>query len=268
MHLLWLLFSSLCFADVETLNLFEKTYPRDNTFCYVGKKRFEISLRGNNRYTDPNEKGYGEIAFSRFDKSTLQLPLTKSHADSYKFFKGDKSLCSKTLGFKIDEDQLAVLFKKENSPYLEKLTIQFFNLKTLEPGQVLSTDFLADTVHSTKDGFVFRTTAERTELDIGSITIKDEPYIFQDQDFPVWMKYTSKGFEIMPDLNFDHFPYKNYFKDKEDFLKTTGWNLNLKRFETPHLYVAINHKAKKRCLLFRTMKQKVESTEPWRCQSL
>lgn len=269
MTLIILLLSGLLHASSDDMDMFEKTFPKDNTFCYQNGKRIEILIRGSTKYTEPNERGYGEFFFTRLDgQEPKLLPLNSTRSDSLKFFPGDSKVCTKTMGFSIDKETAGILLLKDDRPYKEKLVIQFFDLTTLTPKDHLETIYSTDKVKITKDGFVFNNLDEKIETVTGKIKIEGVEYTYQDREFPKWMSYTSKGFEVLSTMTYENFPTKMFFKDEADFLLTTGWNPTKREFMNNVLYVAVNHKLKKACLLVELQKKKLDGSEKWRCQGI
>lgn len=249
--------------DVRSLN--EKTYTRDNTYCHLGKQILEIQIRSHARHTESVEKAYGEYIFSYKKKKSKILPLNVDRLDNYRFFPGRGTLCSKSLGFLIDKERLAVLFLKENRPFMDKLSLQLLDIKTTQALEVIETPFTTDKAQAAPGGFIFRTYAERHGLEMGKVKIQETEYFFQDRDFPYWMKYTGENFEAEPSASYRHSPWKKYFKDEQDYLSATGWDAIDKKFKNAMLYIAVNHKDKKQCLLLSPTKIKISGSENWRC---
>lgn len=249
--------------DVRSLN--EKTYVRDNTYCHMGKRTLEIEIRGDSRHTESVEKAYGEYLFSYKRKKPKLLPLNVDRLHSYRLFAGRDTLCSKSFGYQLDKDKLAVLFLKENRPFMDKLSLQIFDMNTTEPVAVVETEYTSDKTQVVSGGFIFRTYAERQGLEMGSVKIQGTEYFFQDRDFPYWMKYTNAGFETAVAESFTNSPWKKYFKDEQDYIATTGWDSAEKKFKNSVLYIAVNHKEKKECLLLMPSKTKISGSETWRC---
>jgi hypothetical protein len=247
-------------------NLAEKTYTRDNTFCHMGKKRIEIQIRSFNKFTEPKEKGYGENFFYVPLKKEKLLELNKDQLNSYRFFKGIDSLCSKSLGFLIKPHTLAILFLKENRPDEDKLTLQLFDIKSALPGKIIETDYMVDAAEAYEDGFIFRTLQLRSGTTLGKLKIAGQDFIYQDRQFSYWMKYGPSGFEMKPGISFEKFQWKAYFKEEKDFLEATGWDESEKKFKNHYLYIAINHALKKECILLTPAKMVPTGSEPgWHC---
>lgn len=269
MFILAFILSLNLFAASESMNVFEQSFPRDNTFCSFKGKRVEILIRGMNKFTEPKERGYGEYLFYRFSPKKPRLMETnKYRTDSLKFFLGVSPICSKSHGYKIDDSTIAVLLKKENRPFKDKLVIQMFNAVTMEPKETLETNYLTEKAKKIEGGFAFSSFTEMMNPEIGKVQINNETFIFQEKDFPVWIGYTSKGFELLPDLTYDRSPWRKSFKEKKDFLEAAGWNEAEKKFTKQIVYLAINHKLKKKCLLLLEAKQKPVGNEAWICQTI
>lgn len=257
------------FAASDSTNAFEKSYPRDNTFCALNQKRVEFIIHGGNKYTEPKERGYGEFLFYRNpEKRPKLLNMNRSGSDTFSFFKGQSSACSKSYGFKLDETTLAVLFKRENRPFKDLLTIQQFDFKTLAPKEVIETNYPVEKIEAMPDGFRFKVIPENHSREFGKVSIEGQDYIYREDEFPIWMGYTLKGFETQSDVTFNKFPWKKHFRDQDDFLTASGWNPELKKFSKTIIYVAVNHKVKKKCLLLLENKQRPSGNESWRCQTM
>ena len=270
MYIIFFLVSSVFASGWETRSLKESTYSRDNTFCQMGNKRIQIEIRSAAPQTESVEKKYGDTLFYyREDDQKSEpklLPLNQEKLNTYRFFEGKSTLCSKSQGFAVGPDKLAVLFLKENRPFKDKLALQLFNTKSQEPENAVDTEFMVDKTLITTDGFLFRTHADRLGLESGKTKIQDIDYTFQDRDFSFWMKYSTSGFAVMPSESFQQFQWKDYFQSEAEFLEFSGWNEKEKMFKNSVLYVAVNYKLKKECILLVPEKIKISGLEAgWRC---
>lgn len=259
---------SLLFA-AKSKNAFEKSYPRDNTFCSYEGKRVEFQIRGESKYTDTREKGYGEFIFYRVDKKDPKLmALNDFRSDSFKLFLGKSKICSKSLAYGINSKTFAVLFLRENRPFRDKLVIQLFDIGAMEPANFIETPFSVDKVKKIAGGFSFRAFKDNHKLDAGKITINGTEYIYHEKDFSEWVTYQNNKFETNGELSFKNFPWKQYFKDINDFYSVTGWLPGEKKFTNEIIYLAINHKLERGCFLVSPSKEKLNGGEPWRCQDI
>lgn len=268
---LFLFLSLSAFASSDALNVFEKTYPRDNTFCSYKGKRVEFLVRSGSKFTEPRERGYGESIFFRKSQSRMDpklLALSSGHSDTYRLFLGTSPVCSKSHGYQIDKDTIAILLLKENKPYRDKLVIQLLDSLTLLPKTFIDTNYPVDKARPSADGFSVRTFPETYNLEMGKVKIENQDFIYQEKEFPIWMKYSAAGFEVNPSTTYDQFEFKKYFKDESDFNESVGWLPAEKKFSKAIMYHAVNHKMKKSCLLFIAGKQKLAGTELWRCQTI
>lgn len=268
MFTLLLLLATSVFAATESMDAFEKTYPRDNTFCSYKSNRIELLIRGHNKFTESRDRGYGEFIFTRKADRPNLLDLNSLRGDTYRFFLGTSPHCSKSHGYLIDSKNLAVLFLKENKPFLDKLVIQFFDPATMTPTKFLETNYPVERAFKINDGFVFKTIPENYSPDFGKVKIENEEYLYQEKAFPLWVNYTMAGFENSPEKTFEKSPWKKLFKGQEDFNVATGWNPVDKKFTKTVIYEAVNYKIKKKCLLVLEAKQKVAGSESWRCQTI
>ena len=70
----------------------------------------------------------------------------------------------------------------------------------------------------------------------------------------------------MPSESFQQFQWKDYFQSEAEFLEFSGWNEKEKMFKNSVLYVAVNYKLKKECILLVPEKIKISGLEAgWRC---
>lgn len=257
------------FAASDSKDAFDKSFPRDNTFCSYKGNRIELLIRGESKFTEPKERGYGELIFYRHPpKRPTIMKFSQFKADTFKLFSGVSPLCSKSHGYMIDPETMAILLLKENRPFKNKLVMQLFDIKTLKPTELIETSYLTDRASKTKTGFAFNTFRENHNPEIGKVLIEGNEYIFQEKEFPQWMEYSQRSFSLEPDLTFERLPWKKHFKDQVDFLAVTGWNQIEKKFAKNIVYLAVNHKMKKRCLLFIETKQKLAGNELWRCHRI
>lgn len=268
MYTLLLLLSFPLFAATESTDAFEKTYPRDNTFCNIKGQRIEIMLRGAHKFTEPREAGYGELLF--YKRSGIKpklLDLSRTGGETYHFFLGTSPLCSKSHGYIIDQNKAAILLLKDNKPFHDHLVIQFFDQATFAPKEHIDTNYPADKVFKSADGFVFRSIEEKLDREMGKVAIEGQSYIYQEKNFPLWINYSNRGFEVDTQVTFEKFPYKELFKSKEEFLEATGWNPEKKSFTKNIILEAVNHSLRKKCALFLDAKLKPVGSEAWKCQA-
>lgn len=269
MNLFIILLTLPLYAKINSKLLLEKSFPRDNTYCSVNGKKIELLIRGEAKFTELKDNGYGELIFYKSHKKKPKL-LINDHfrSETYKLFHGNNVICSKSHAFYLDENTLTLLLLKEDRPFKDKLALQLFDKETLTPKAFIQTEFTADKAKKIENGFAFRTYKEAYKRDAGKIEIKEETYIYHQKEFPTWMNYTSKGVKISFDLTYESFPWKNYFKDPEDFKVSTGWNPIENKFTHEVIYFAINHSSQKSCLLILEKIQKLEGKEAWRCQTI
>jgi hypothetical protein len=255
-------------AETDARTSVDKTYARDNTFCKMNGKQVEFQLRGVNRYTDPGEERSGELAFYKIGTGPfLPLMLGKDTSGTYRLFKQKSaSLCSKSLGVKLDQEHLAVLFQKENRPYKSKLMVQIFDMKNMQPKYLQETEIEATQIEPiTPFGFAFNSTPARNEMDSGKVVINEIPYQYQDRSLVLWYKYAQNGFKLLPILVFEKFPWQHLFKDQPAFLAVAGWDKAAEKFVNTTVYVAVNHNLKKECVLLLPEKSKLTGSEAWVC---
>jgi hypothetical protein len=272
MHFIILLILSIVPAaaihsDTTSLDLFEKTWPRTNSFCNIKDKRVEILVRGGNNVTEVKEKGYGEFVFFKINDKAELFDFSKSHTGLYRLYeRTDGSLCTTSQGFMIDKHKFAILLAEESRPHGDKLLIQFFDLKSMKPLKTIETNLLVDKAFPRSGGFIFKAMEERNEMEMGSVAIGKDKYTYQDRVFPLWMKYSSTGMEIDSSKTFAKLPWRKYFKNEAEFLKASGWDRVKKKFMNKVVYYAVTRPQTRRCLALLPQKKKLDGSETWFCQ--
>lgn len=252
-------------ASASDKDAYEKSYPRDNTFCQIGKVRLEIMIRGDNKLTEPMERMWGEHVFMGPESHVTKLPVTE-RSGLYRLFPGSPSSCTKAIGTKIGK-KFVLFFQKLNSPHKNQLVLQYFDLVTQRPLEVMHTPYLSDTASVGKERIVFRTHPPvRQDIQMGKVRIHEKTYLYQDHRFPIWVGLDEKGFSADPRATFESFSYKGFFKDLADFKSHSGWNEAEKSFANDDLYVAIDHATKSKCIVMLKEKTSPKGDESWICQ--
>ncbi len=263
-HILLLIISLSSFASEQ--DIFDKTYPRDNSFCQIGTKRIEVMIRGFQSHTEPRERMWGEHVFARSPEGKLsKMPVTKE-SGLYRLFHGNPSSCTKVVGSMIG-NRFAILFQKHNSPHKHRVVIQYLDPATLMPLETVYTPYLADKAKVTRAGVILRThPLSRQELEMGNVMIGGRKYLYQDHLLPLWVSLDKNGFSSELKETFENFTYRRFFKDTEEFKTQSGWDEKKKTFSRTKLYVAINHAAKSKCILLTESKKVLTGAENWICQ--
>lgn len=256
------------FGASDSLNAFEKSYGRDNTFCTFKGKRVELLIRGGNKFTE-NKDNYGELVFYRLkEDKPVQMKVSASQADTFRFFEGSNFICSKARGYMIDDSTIAVLLLKENKPFQDRLVVQLMDSATMKPKDFIETEYAVDRAIFRKNGFAIRASEENLNRDIGNVSIDGKPYVYNEKEFPKWYSYSVKGFESAPELTYDKFPWKSYFKDIQEFYQVTGYDKTSGKFANDKIFYAVNFGVRKKCLLFLDKKRPLTNSESWRCQAM
>jgi hypothetical protein len=256
-------------AATDSVDAFEKSYPRDNTFCNLKEKRLEILIRGSSKFIESKDRGYGELIFYRTKNGKpILLESGRLEGETFRLFTGVSPHCSKSHGYIIDPKTLAILLLKENRPFKDKLVMQLFDIETMSPKQYIETQHTVDKAAKTENGFSIRTFYENHDRDVGKVVIEGQSYIYHEKEFPKWMKFHSNTFETSTEITFSKLPWKKAFQGQEDFNAVSGWDPAQKKFSKEIVYLAVNYQIKKRCYLFVENKQKLTGNELWRCQTI
>lgn len=261
---LWpILFSFLALASNS--DLFDKSFPRDNAFCKLGEKTVEFMIRGASKTTDLRDKGFGEFAFYQRFTKVKSLAIGKERSGMYSFFLGKSRVCTKTLGYVMQDGSVSVLFSKDNRPYPGKLVIVRMDPKSLNVIDIIHSDYLTKQTEPIPGGFAFQAVGERTEIEMGKVTIQDTQYNYQDREFPVWISYRNNKFTTDEKISYQMLEYKKAFQDEAEFLSAAGWNASERVFKNKVPYIAVNHAKRKGCITFLPEHKKLDGSEPWKC---
>lgn len=254
-------------SSAWSVDLKETTYKRDSTACRFKSVRYKFQLRGISQFTEVKDKSYGEYVFFGEDETNIeQIDINKDHSHTYRFFKGQNSLCSKSYGFKLSEDQVAILLQKENRPFKDKLSILIFDFKSKKKVDFIETDYPVKEAEPSKDGFIFEVIPEKEETVMGKLTFKGENFRYQDQRMPTWYSYDLKNGTVpATDITFNKLRFKKAFKDINEFLEASGWSASENKFKNVIIYHAFNMGLTRQCVLFSSEKIKPTPEGPWRC---
>lgn len=260
-----LIFSLL--SSAWSVELQEKTYKRDSTACRFQSTRLKFQLRGTNLFTEIKDKAYGEYFFFGEDETKTELlDINKDTSHTYRFFRGQNSLCSKSYGFKMSDDLVAILVLKENRPFKDKLSILLFDFKNKKKVDFIETDYPVKEAEPTKDGFIFEVIPEKEETVMGKLILKGENFRYQDQRMPTWYRFDLKNGAIpATDITFNKLRFKKAFKDINEFLEASGWSASENKFRNIIIYHAFNMGLTRNCVLFSAEKIKPTAESPWRC---
>lgn len=251
---------------VDAEDLFEKTWPRANSSCSANKKRIELFIRGGSKFTESRERGFGEYVLYRIEDKIEVFSFSKSQSSLYRFYAATAgSSCSKTQGYPLQEDRFAILIGEENRPHMEKLIIQIFDFKTMKPLETIETNLLVEKTYNRPGGFVFKTVTERFDMDMGKVKIGKDKFTYQDRVFPMWRFFNGKTIEVDSTTTFMKLPWKKYFKDEAEFLKEAAWDTSTKEFKNQIVYYAAQKGLKKKCVLFKDKRVKLDGSEGWHC---
>ena len=253
--------------DFQTRLLIDKTYVHDNSYCQLNQKRFEVEIRSFDKYTEMNDSEYGEYTFIMHSGKKILLPLNHNNLGKYRLFKGENSLCTKSLAISIDKNVLALFFLRDNRPLGDTLSIVLYNVKNQETK-------LIETSHRPLHGFEagniikFQLKPElRTPL-FGKLILKGKKYIYQEKYIKPWMTFNGQVFEVDTQLSFERAEIKGRFRNQTEFERQFGWNHNLRAYQLDKYLYAVNHELKEECLAFPFEAKKDLTQHKWECKSM
>jgi hypothetical protein len=263
---IFLIYSLL--STAWSVDLKEKTFKRDSTACRYQSVRFKFQLRSTNQFTEVKDKYYGEyLSFGEDETNIEQIDINKDQLHTYRFFKGQNSLCSKSYGFQLNENLVAILLQKENKPFKDKLSILVFDFKNKKKVDFIETDFPVKEAEPVNNGFIFEVIPEKSDTVMGKLTFNAENFRYQDQTLSIWYRYDLKNGTVpAPDITFAKLRFKKGFKDINDFLEASAWSASENKFKKTIIYHAFNMGLTHQCVFFSAEKIKPTGQESgWRC---
>ncbi len=268
-----LIFALVCLGqwaeayDFQTRLLIDKTYVRDNSYCQLDHKRFEIEIRSFDKYTEVNDSEYGEYTFVMQSGKQILLPINQDNLGKYRLFKGKTEHCTKSLAVAIGKDVLALLFLKDNRPLGDTLSVVLYNVLTHNT-ELIETNYRPLHGVSFKNKIKFQTDSETATPNFGKIILNGKSYIYQEKYIRPWMSYDGHDFEVDPYLSFEKSSIKNHFQNRLEFERHFGWNANSRKYVLERYLYAVNHELKEECLAIPFKPKKNLTQHQWKCKSM
>lgn len=238
-------------------SIFKKTFYHDKSYCQVSGEKFNLEIRGNNKYGSADIE-YGEHLFINHKDKIIHLPLNQDGLSRYRFFNSRNNVCSKSLLLETGQDQIALFFLKDNRPLGHTLSVVHYNLRD-------SKVFATETSFSTQKGFIsegkffFQTSKESLNVNMGQVKVNHANLIFKEDDLPLWHTFDGSHFKIDPSMTYKSFQRKVFFKDQSEFEKSFKWDSATQQYHQLTYYFAVKKIDNLQCLSF----NKVD----WHCPS-
>lgn len=243
--------------DFGSRVLLDKTYVRDNSYCRLENKRFEIEVRSFERYTSYDEAEYGEHAFIIQNDKYRLLPLNEKLIGRYKFLKGEDKNCTKSLSLKIGKSGLVVFFQKDNRPFLDTLSMVYYDDVT---GQIdIKETHLPIQKAWMKDNLLHVYSHESlSNPELGKAQIRGKEFIYNEKPLGSIYIFDGKTISVDSKKSYESFPYKKSVKTIEEFEKLFKWNSTRNVFDVKKFYYAVHMNTRQECI-------RAEGSSDWNC---
>lgn len=254
--LLCLSFSSSASQLDELKDLYDSTFSRDNSFCQYNKFNFELQIRSIDRYSESNDRDYGEYPFLTQQGISYKINFNTQDIGRYRFIYAKEKECTKTLSVPFDAEEINLLFAKDSRPYPDQLIILRYNpaqktVTLLEHTQIPIIDY-----YRINDTVIFSSYTPKT--DMNRIQFEGMPFSHISSALPVWRSFDGKVIKIETGITFQEFEWKHYFKDLDEFKAEFAWSEKDKLFHKNQYELIINSQLRKRC---------IKIADNWRCRS-
>lgn len=246
--LVFILLLASLFARAES-SLFEKTYPRDNTFCRAGQKSIEVKIKSHEQYAEYQDNVYGDKLFLLTGDKVKDVDLDDEGIGRYRFLRGENSVCSKALSLSLGNGEVAIFLSKENRPHEDTLTILYYNFRTNDY-EVISTDHRVNNAYIVDGKLVFKLKADSCLQKTGHTLIDGKRFVYSQKDFEPWISFDGKHFAVDKNLTFGKFDGRDYYLNYDEFVLHKG--------KSKIVRYAINSNLKTRCISF-------SENDNWKC---
>lgn len=258
LHSILLVFALNAHAmDFGSRVLLDKTYVRDNSYCRIAPKRYELEIRSFDQYTSFDEAEYGEHAFVIYNNNYKLLPLNEKMIGRYRFLKGKDKNCTKNLSLNIGKSGLIVFFLKDSRPFLDTLSMVHYDDVTKQI-DVKETTLPVENAWVKNNVLHIYSYETLTNPDMGKIKINGQEHIYNQKPFGAIWTFDGKTFRVDDTETFNHFPFKSIIKTKEEFKRIFKWDSGKGNFTVKSFIYAVHMQARKECL-------KAENSEEWVC---
>lgn len=250
MKFLWVMISILLLVNVGEARrkkpqgpALSQTFPFQEAQCSLNDQKVEVLLRFNTKVSAQENEVFGApLVFLKTRAAHIIEPLTKPPGD-FKFIKPEaESLCDKTQGYAMGENLIGILYAHDNRPFQDLYEVAVWNL---ESDTFLGMLQLGAVSHllKVKNGFAFSKMAQRSDVDSLEMTSTfGRKMTATDKDLNAFNVVSVVGshLEIQndPDLSYENSEWKKYFKDKEEYLRASGWDSSKKKFKKQIVYEA------------------------------
>jgi hypothetical protein len=222
----------------------EKSVPFKETKCQIGSSKASLFLRFDKKL-EPSENDYsGAPMLFLKSKHTVALePLTDPYPGDFNFIpaKGN-STCNGTQGFQLSKTAIAVLYSKDNRPFQDLFQVAVWDSKADKISDKRELGAVEE-LFEVKGGFAFSSIIPRSDADQVKMTsATGREMSATDKDLNALEVVTLNGnklkIEFDPKLSYAKSKWKKFFKDQEDYLKSSGWDAKKKTFKNIVVYEA------------------------------
>lgn len=255
---LFLFFSPLLSSAsslTELRDLYETTYSRDNSFCHYAGQPFELQIRSIDRYSQPDDRDYGEYPFIIQKGISYKVDFSQN-IGRYRFIYSREKECSKTLTIPLNKDEITLFFAQDARPRPDNLVLVHYN-PTTRTARIIHTNEPIRQYYQVRYKLFFSSYQADTQM--STIDFAGAKYNYIRSALPIWKKYENNQITVVLNETYNQFEWNNYFTDIEEFKKSFEWDEEKKIFKKNNFEIIFNYQLKKRCL---------HISQEWRCRSL
>ncbi|MFA5582843.1 MAG: hypothetical protein WDA09_01410 [Bacteriovoracaceae bacterium] len=247
----------ICFASStdEFRDLFDSTYSRDNSFCQYNNARFELQIRSLDRYSQPNDRDYGEYPFI-VQKGIRYKMNFKGDIGRYRMIYAKEEECSKSLAIPLNKEEITLFYAQDHRPFPDLLVLVRYNTQK-NSARVIHTNLPIQDYYQIKDKLLFSSYVSKTN--ISTTDFDGATYTHMKSSLPLWKMYYQGKINNDPQSTFNQFEWNHYFKNLDEFKDHFEWDKSRMVFKKDSFELIFNYDLKKRCLRVK---------DEWRCKAI
>ncbi|MFA7613350.1 MAG: hypothetical protein WCY48_03870 [Candidatus Caldatribacteriota bacterium] len=240
----------------ELRDLYDTTFSRDNSYCSYNQSRFELQIRSIDRYSQPNDRDYGEFPFIVSKGIRYKITNFNKNIGRFRFIYSKEQECSKTLAIPLNKEEITLFYALDSRPHPDTLILVHFNPQKAK-ARIINTELPIKEYYEVGDKLYFSSYIPKANM--STIDFDGHQYTLLQSVLPQWKIYHQN--KITNDLTqtFNQFEWKNYFQDLNEFKKHFEWNKKTQSFNKEHFEIIFNYQLKKRCL---------KVLHEWRCRAI
>ncbi len=192
----------------------DKLYKKDVAECLFNEQKIIFELKSDERYTSSEDDDYGHMLQIRASGKDQNVNLAKEYPGRQRFVSGRDSFCGNALALKIDDEQFALFFGRDNRPFADSITVLYYNIKTHSVEILISkiqalTAFVFDGSayfqHSSSGNFPVSKTQD----------IEGKKFNVTEKKFQPWISFDGRNFQLDRTMSYHRFEYKSFIKESD-----------------------------------------------------